>query len=72
MDKVKLGSQGAVVSRMVLGCMGMSESYGERNDVESAAAEIRLTPQEVAELEAAVPQDEIAGDRYAPGGSRHD
>src|SRR6202042_1091020 len=37
MKKVKLGSQGAVVSRMGLGCMGMSEFYGERNDEESAA-----------------------------------
>jgi aryl-alcohol dehydrogenase-like predicted oxidoreductase len=37
MKKVKLGSQGAVVSRMGLGCMGMSEFYGERNDKESAA-----------------------------------
>jgi aryl-alcohol dehydrogenase-like predicted oxidoreductase len=37
MEKVKLGSQGARVSRMGLGCMGMSEFYGERNDEESAA-----------------------------------
>lgn len=41
MKKVKLGSQGAVVSRMGLGCMGMSEFYGERNDVESAATLLR-------------------------------
>jgi aryl-alcohol dehydrogenase-like predicted oxidoreductase len=41
MDKVKLGSQGAVVSRMGLGCMGMSEFYGERNDGESAATLLR-------------------------------
>jgi aryl-alcohol dehydrogenase-like predicted oxidoreductase len=41
MDKVKLGSQGAVVSRMGLGCMGMSEFYGERNDAESAATLLR-------------------------------
>src|SRR6202035_4629056 len=37
MKKVKLGSQSAVVSRMGLGCMGMSEFYGERNDTEAAA-----------------------------------
>jgi aryl-alcohol dehydrogenase-like predicted oxidoreductase len=41
MEKVKLGSQGAVVSRMGLGCMGMSEFYGPRNDAESAATILR-------------------------------
>ena len=40
-ETVKLGSQGAVVSRMGLGCMGMSEFYGERNDEESAATLLR-------------------------------
>jgi aryl-alcohol dehydrogenase-like predicted oxidoreductase len=41
MENVRLGSQGAVVSRMGLGCMGMSEFYGERNDEESAATILR-------------------------------
>jgi aryl-alcohol dehydrogenase-like predicted oxidoreductase len=41
MDKVKLGSAGAVVSRIGLGCMGMTEFYGERNDEQSAATILR-------------------------------
>ncbi len=41
MRNLQLGSQGAVVSRMGLGCMGMSECYGESNDQESAATILR-------------------------------
>ncbi|EFW78371.1 aldo/keto reductase [Pseudomonas savastanoi] len=35
MKHVKLGSQGLTVSRLGLGCMGMSQWYGEPDDVES-------------------------------------
>src|SRR5262249_43916504 len=41
MIQVKLGSQGAIVSRLGLGCMGMSEFYGERHDEESTATLLR-------------------------------
>jgi aryl-alcohol dehydrogenase-like predicted oxidoreductase len=37
MQKVALGRQGLTVSRQGLGCMGMSEFYGELNDAESIA-----------------------------------
>jgi hypothetical protein len=35
-----------------------------------AALEVRLTPEEVAEIEAAVPTHAIAGDRYNEGGMK--
>ena len=37
MQTVQLGSQGLTVSREGLGCMGMSEFYGPRDDAESIA-----------------------------------
>ncbi len=37
MKQVTLGSQGLEVSRLGLGCMGMSEFYGQTNDEESIA-----------------------------------
>src|SRR5574341_2285861 len=37
METRKLGTQGLAVSALGLGCMGMSEFYGRRNDAESMA-----------------------------------
>lgn len=37
MKKRKLGNQGLEVSELGLGCMGMSQSYGTPNDIESTA-----------------------------------
>jgi aryl-alcohol dehydrogenase-like predicted oxidoreductase len=37
MEKRTLGSQGLTVSAMGLGCMGMSDAYGTRDDAESLA-----------------------------------
>ena len=39
-------------------------TYLEEN---AAAVDIKLSPEDVAELEAAVPQDEVAGTRYNEG-----
>jgi aryl-alcohol dehydrogenase-like predicted oxidoreductase len=37
MRTVALGGRGLTVSRQGLGCMGMSEFYGQRDDAESIA-----------------------------------
>jgi aryl-alcohol dehydrogenase-like predicted oxidoreductase len=37
MEAIALGTQGLTVSRQGLGCMGMSDFYGPRDDVESTA-----------------------------------
>src|SRR5262245_13974652 len=71
MDKVKLGSRGAVVSRMGLGCMGMSEFYGRRDDDESAATILRsldlgMTFLDTADMYGSGHNEELVGKTVKP------
>ena len=74
MQRVKLGSEGAVVSQMGLGCMGMSDFYGERNDEESAATilrslELGMTFLDTADMYGIGDNEELIGKTIATLGS---
>ncbi len=62
MQTRRLGSQGLEVSMQGLGCMGMSEFYGDTDDEESIATIHRAL--ELERLEEAAPPGVTAGDRY--------
>src|SRR3954469_17848917 len=71
MEQVKLGAQGAAVSRRGLGCMGMSEFYGERNDAESSATILRaldlgVTFLDTADVYGMGDNEELVGRTIAP------
>src|SRR2546423_901070 len=74
MEQVKLGSQGLTVSRQGLGCMGMSEFYGDRDDDESIATiqralELGVTLLDTADIYGPETNERLVGRAIA--GRRH-
>ena len=66
MELRKLGTQGLVVSAQGLGCMGMSDFYGERNEVESVATihralELGVTLLDTADMYGPFVNEELVG-----------
>ncbi len=66
MQYVSLGSEGLTVSRLGLGCMGMSEFYGPRDDVESIATihralELGVTFLDTADIYGPFTNEELLG-----------
>jgi len=66
MKNNKLGSQGLVASALGLGCMGMSDFYGSKNDVESLkvldrAIELGITFWDTADMYGPYTNEELVG-----------
>jgi aryl-alcohol dehydrogenase-like predicted oxidoreductase len=66
MHTVSLGSQGLTVSRQGLGCMGMSEFYGPRDDAQSIATihralELGVTLLDTADMYGPFTNEELVG-----------
>src|SRR5262245_19924049 len=66
MEQRRLGAEGLVVSAMGLGCMGMSEFYGGRDDAESLvtidrALELGITFLDTADVYGPYTNEELVG-----------
>lgn len=72
MNKRKLGTQGLEVSQMGLGCMGLSQSYGEPTNKQEAiklirkAFELGITFFDTAEIYGPFLNEEVVGEALAP------
>jgi len=67
MEQRKLGTQGLVVSAQGLGCMGMSDFYGQRNEAESVATihlalELGVTLLDTADMYGPFTNEELVGE----------
>jgi aryl-alcohol dehydrogenase-like predicted oxidoreductase len=67
MEQRKLGTQGLVVSAQGLGCMGMSDFYGERDEAESVATihralELGVTMLDTADMYGPFTNEELVGE----------
>jgi aryl-alcohol dehydrogenase-like predicted oxidoreductase len=70
MKTVSLGSQGLTVSKQGLGCMGMSDFYGDRDDTESIATihralELGITLLDTADMYGPHTNEELVGKAIA-------
>ena len=70
MQTVSLGSQGLTVSKQGLGCMGMSDFYGDRDDAESIATihralELGVTLLDTADMYGPHTNEELVGKALA-------
>ncbi len=71
LTKRRLGRQGLEVSSLGLGCMGMSQSYGVRNDPESIATiqralDLGVTFFDTAEAYGPFTNEELVGEALSP------
>jgi aryl-alcohol dehydrogenase-like predicted oxidoreductase len=71
MQQRKLGTQGLVVSELGLGCMGMSEFYGPRDDTESVATlhralELGIDFFDTSDMYGPYHNEELVGRKFGP------